>query len=76
MKVIRVKDASSVEPQEIPNVGIFPQQLAESGKTEAEWRAVIKKDRLPLEITEVKSGDVPAKYEGTAVEAVAEGGES
>lgn len=66
MKVIQVKDAATGEPQEVPGVGIFPQQLAGSELTEAEWRARIKKDGLPLEIKETK--DAPLL--------VAEGGES
>jgi hypothetical protein len=53
VKVIQVKDAASVEPQDVPDVGTFPQNLADTQLTEAEWRARIKKEHLPLEIVEV-----------------------
>jgi hypothetical protein len=57
VKVIQVKDAASSEPQEVPDVGTFPQKLSETGLTEAEWKARIKKDGLPLEIIETKGGE-------------------
>lgn len=57
VKVIQVKDAASVEPQTVPDVGTFPQDLADSGASEAEWRARIKKEGLPLEIVESKGGE-------------------
>lgn len=58
MKVIQVKDAASVEPQEVPDVGTFPMRLSDSDLTEAEWKARIKKDGLPLEVKDVRDPDV------------------
>jgi hypothetical protein len=57
VKVIQVKDAASAEPQEVPDVGIFPQKLSDTALTEAEWKARIKKDGLPLEIIDTKGGE-------------------
>jgi hypothetical protein len=57
VKVIQVKDAASAEPQEVPDVGIFPQKLSDTTLTEAEWKARIKKDGLPLEIIDTKGGE-------------------
>jgi hypothetical protein len=72
VKVIQVKDAPSVEPQDVPDVGTFPMLLSDSDQTEAEWRAQIKKDGLPLEIKDVKDPVIP----GTGPVDTSEGGES
>jgi hypothetical protein len=77
VKVIQVKDAPTIGPHDVPDVGTFPMLVSDTDLSEAEWRARIKKDGLPLEIVERSASRMPAADEGTPVEAVVkEGGES
>jgi hypothetical protein len=74
VKVIQVKDAATIGPHDVPDVGTFPQLLSDTDLSESEWRARIKKDGLPLEIVERSASRMPASEEGTPVEALVEGG--
>lgn len=77
MKVIQVKDAPTIGPHDVPDVGTFPMLVSDTELSEAEWRARIKKDGLPLEIVERSASRMPEADKGTPVEAlVEEGGES
>lgn len=77
MKVIQVKNAATVGPHDVPDVGTFPLLLTDTEMSEADWRARIKKDGLPLEIVERSASRMPADEKGTPVEIVVkEGGES
>lgn len=46
---------TSSAPQEIPDVGVFPQPVAESGRTKAEWEKLIKETGAPLVVKDVRS---------------------
>lgn len=79
-KFVHVAGTASVEPQEVPGFpGTFPQPLKGSGQTEKEWLHHTTGDgdekTSLFEIRDVRDS-VPAKDEGTALEAAAEGSES
>lgn len=79
-KFVHVAGTASVEPQEVPGYdGTFPQPLKDSGRTEKEWLAIKTGDgdeKAPLfEVRDVRGDEVPAKDEGTALDAAVEGSE-
>lgn len=48
---------ASNEVQEVPGLGMFPQPVADSGRTRAEWEKLIKQTGAPLVVRDVRSDD-------------------
>lgn len=58
------------EPQEIPPYGTFPMLLSESGRTEAEWRALIKAG-APLVVVDAAKCETPTLADKAKIAAAA-----
>lgn len=61
---------ASTDTQTVAGYGDFPRLLTDTGRTESEWRKVIKDNDLPLKVVDRTESTLPAKDEGTAVEEV------
>jgi hypothetical protein len=46
---------TSMDPQEIPDLGVFPIAVSDTGRTRQEWEKLIKQTKAPLVVRDVRS---------------------